>query len=434
MATRMRGVGLGALVLLAACGEREVVLPGERLDLRAVTDAPILPPEGARPISLGAPVALASWSHTGGSPEHRAPHAALSGTALAWAAPIGQGDTRRHRVTATPVVAGGRVFTLDALSGVMAHDTAGRPLWRTDLTPPGERSTDASGGGLAHGDGVLYVTTAFGELAALDAATGERRWVQRLGAAATGTPTVRGDLVYAVSRDGVGWAVEADTGRVAWQLAGLADASGVVGPAGPAVSDTLAVFPFGSGELLAARRVGGSAAWRSAVSGERTGAAYAAFTDVTGDPVFADGRLYAGNATGRVVALDVESGARLWTAREGAVGPVWPAGDSLFLVSDASELVRLDSADGRVIWRTELPGFVSSRPKRRKAIHAHHGPVVAGGRVVVASSDGLVRLFDPVNGALTGTVAVPGGATTAPVVAGGTLYVVSRDGRLLAYR
>lgn len=438
VAMSMRVTGLGALALLmglSACGlNRETVLPGERLDLRAVTDAPVLPPEGARAISLGAPVALASWTHTSATPEHRAPHAALSGTTLQWAAPIGQGDTRRHRITATPVVAGGRVYTLDALAGVMAHDVSGRPLWRADLTPAGERATDASGGGLAYGDGVLYVTTAFGELAALDAASGERRWVQRLGAAATGTPTVRGGLVYAVSRDGVGWAVETGTGKIAWQLAGLADASGVVGPAGPAVSDALAVFPFGSGELLAARRVGGSAAWRSAVTGERTGAAYRDFTDVTGDPVFADGRLYAGNATGRVVALDLGSGARLWTADEGAMGPVWPAGGSLFLVSDASEVVRLDAADGRVIWASELPGFTQSRPRRRKAVHAHHGPVVAGGRVVVASSDGLLRLFDPVDGALTSAVQIPGGASTAPVVAGGTLYVVSRDGRLLAYR
>ena len=258
--------------------------------------------------------------------------------------------------------------------------------------------------------------------------------MQRLGAAATGTPTVRGGLVYAVSRDGIGWAVDTGTGRVAWQIAGLPDAAGVVGPAGPAVSDRLAVFPFGSGEILAAFREGGAPAWRASVRGDRVGSAFAAFEDVTGDPVFADGRIYVGNSTGRLTAIDERSGERLWTAREGALGPPWPAGDSVFAVTDAAQLVRLDAADGSPIWAADLPGFVRERPRRRKTVYAHYGPVLAGGQLLVASTDGLLRAFDPVDGGLVGAVAVPGGATTAPVVAGGTLFLVTREGQLLAYR
>ena len=427
---------LAALALLAACGEREPILPGERLDLRAEPGTAAPAPEGSRPIALGPAREIAAWTHTNGTSEHRLPHLALGPVrTLLWSAEIGVGDTRRHRLTATPVVAQGRVFTLDALAGVMAHDLSGRPLWRADLTPPVDRPTDASGGGLAYDAGSLYVTTAFGQLAALDAATGRVRWIQRLGAAATGTPTVRDGLVYAVSRDGTGWAVEAGTGRIAWQIAGLPDAAGFVGPAGPAVSERLAVFPFGSGEVLAAFREGGVPAWRASVTGDRVGGALAAFDDITGDPVFADGsRVYVGNATGRVVALDARTGEREWTARDGALGPVWPAGDSLFLVSDDSRLVRLDAATGAEIWSEALPGFTERRARRRKAVFAHHGPVVAGGRVIVASSDGLLRSFDPVDGDLVGAVAVPGGASTAPVVAGGVLYLVTTEGRLLAYR
>ena len=424
-----------AALVLVGCGERELILPGERLALDAEPGLAPDGPLGPRPIALAAPRDVAAWTHVNGTPEHRVVHPALGPLrGLAWSAEIGQGDTRRHRITATPVVAGGRVFTLDALAGVAAHDLSGRPLWFADLTPPLERPTDASGGGLAYDGGTLYVTTAFGRLAALDAATGGLRWVQRLGAAATGTPTVRDGIVYAVSRDATGWAIEADTGRVAWQVAGLPDPAGFVGPAGPAVSERLAVFPFASGELRAVFRRGGAPAWRASVRGDRVGRSLAAFDDVTGDPVFADGRVYVGNATGRVAAFDPGTGDRLWTAREGAVGPVWPAGGSLFLVSDASELVRLDAATGSAIWRVELPGFTRERPSRRKAVFAHHGPVLAGGRLWVASSDGLLRAFDPRDGRLAGSVAVPGGATTAPVVAGRTLYLVSGEGRLLAYR
>ena len=113
---------------------------------------------------------------------------------------------------------------------------------------------------------------------------------------------------------------------------------------------------------------------------------------------------------------------------------VWPAGNSIFLISDRSQLVRLNAADGSVVWAQDLPGFVKDKPGRRGPIYAHYGPILAGGRIVIASNDGYLRFFNPVDGTLVHTVEVPGGATTAPVVAGQTLYVVSTKGDLHAFR
>ena len=132
--------------------------------------------------------------------------------------------------------------------------------------------------------------------------------------------------------------------------------------------------------------------------------------------------------------MNSEDGERQWTAPFGAVEPVWPVGDSVFALTDASQLVRLDARSGEVIWARELPDYVKEKPKRRASIYAHYGPVLSGGRLVVASNDGYLRFFAPEDGSLVATVAVPGGATTAPVVAGSTLYVVSTNGQLLAFR
>jgi outer membrane protein assembly factor BamB len=134
------------------------------------------------------------------------------------------------------------------------------------------------------------------------------------------------------------------------------------------------------------------------------------------------------------VALEIANGDRIWTATEGAVGPVWPAGGSVFMVNDLGELLRLDADDGTAIWRVQLPALVEGRERRQKTRFAHYGPVLAGGRLVVASSDGLIRQFDPTSGALVGTIEIRGGAASNPVVANGTLYVVSKRGELLAFR
>lgn len=430
---------LGAIALLAACGNRELILEGERLDLRAPLDPEETVVEEVAEIStditLPAQVNHTEWTHRNGTASHRIQHPALSRTlASVWSTNIGSGDSRKHRITADPVVSAGRVFALDSQATVSATSTAGEQLWSRDLTPPTDRSSDASGGGLAVDGDTVYVTTGFGELSALDVATGAEKWVQELDGATTGAPTVSDGLVYVISRDSQGWAINADTGRIEWSVTGTPSPSNMVGGAGPVVGDKLAVFAFGSGELVGAFRRGGVQVWTSSVSGARQGRAYTTVSDITGDPVIDGDVIYAANQSGRIVALNAGSGERIWTAKEGAYSPVWPTDNSVFLVSDEGKLVRLEAATGAEVWSVDLPYFQRERPRRLKAVFAHYGPVLAGGRLIVASSDGLIRSFDPVSGALISTVDIPGGATTNPVVVNGTLYVVSGRGTLHAFR
>ena len=445
---RALALSAGLAAGLAGCAD-EPILPGTRFDVRAPLEATLPGEDGAvdlaaavdvqenraAPISLPAPVAHPDWTHRYGTPRHRIRHPALGAAPRrVWSAPIGAGDGRRAAITADPVVAGGRVFTLDGQARAMAHATDGAALWSRELVPPADAPGDATGGGLALGAGRLFVTTGFGALHALDPATGELLWTQDFDAPVDGAPTVAGDLVYVAARDDRAFAVRVDTGRLAWQLPGAPSPSSTIGGAGPAVTDRLAIFPFGSAELVATLRQGGVRVWSATIAGRRLGRAYAGFSDITGDPVVDGEVVYAGSPAGRIAALDLRSGERLWTATEGAMSPVWPVGGAVFAVSDRGQLVRLDAGDGSLVWAIDLPHFVADRYRRRQAIVAHHGPVLAGGRLIVASSDGAVRSFDPRDGALVSTLSVPGGATTNPVVADGTLYLVSRDGRLHAFR
>ena len=437
--------GLCAAVLFGgACAEKETYLPGIRENVRSVLtdpdlaaplDGEVVPENAAQSISLRAARTNADWTHSTGTAKYRVAHPAVRGTpALAWSADIGDGDSRRLRITADPVVSGGRVFTLDAGAQVVATSTSGETLWSRDLTPTSDKQGQGTGGGLAVQGGTVYVSVGFGVMAALDATTGAIRWTQDLDASGSGTPTVFGDLVYLTAGDNTGWALRKSDGRVEWQTDGTRSASNVLGAPAPAMTNDLAIFAFGSGEVLATFRQGGLVRWRASVVGKRPGRALSSINDVTSAPVISGDKVFVGNQSGRLMALSVGSGQTLWTAREGAIGPVWPAGGSVFVLSDLNELVRIDAADGRRIWGVPMPNFTKKKPRKQSAVFAHHGPVVAGGRVWITSTDGMIRSFDPKNGALIGTIEIPGGATTAPVVAGNTLYVVSTKGQLHAFR
>ncbi|WP_299029485.1 PQQ-like beta-propeller repeat protein [uncultured Sulfitobacter sp.] len=441
---RMMLLGLlGAATFLTACAEPDIILPGQREDVRSVlqdpfeagTDQAAFAGNQSRAISLPAARANTNWTHTTGSPATRVSHPALGGTlTLAWSADIGEGDSRKHRITADPVVSGSRIFTLDAQSLVTATSTSGATLWQVNVRPARDQAGDATGGGLVVAGDTVYVSLGFGVLAALDASTGATRWTQQLDASGSGTPTVSGGLVYVTAGDNTGWAVNRKDGTVEWQVGSSGDTNNVLGAPAPALTDDLAIFAFGSGEVQAVFRQGGLNRWDASVLGKRAGRALSNVSDVTAPPVVSGNRVYVGNQSGRIAALDLASGARIWSAREGAIGPVWPVGGSVFAVSDLNELMRLDASDGSKIWGVALPNFTERKPKRQSRVVPHHGPIVAGGRVIVASGDGALRSYSPTNGALIASVEIPGGATSAPVVAGRTLYVVSAKGQLLAYR
>ena len=423
-------------LVLAGCN-REFILEGERVPLRATLDGTTAEPENRAPaLSLPATRVNSDWTHRLGAASTRPEHPAL-GTPLRqiWSVPIGQGDGRRHRITAEPVTAGDVIYTLDSRARVSATSRQGAPVWTRDLTPDFTRNADsASGGGLAIADGRLYVTSAFGMVWALDAASGATIWSKRFDAPISAAPTAAGQHLYVVASDSTAWALDAATGQTDWQISGAPSPSSMVGGAAPAVAGATVIFPTPSGELVAARRDTGQTLWRRAVAGTRVGVAYASVTDVTGDPVVQGDRIFVGNQSGRIMALSLSDGRQIWDADEAAYGPVWPAGGSVFLMSDRNRLIRLDAANGAFIWAADLPLFTETRERRRAGIYPHFGPVLAGGRLIVGSGDGVLRSFDPTSGAPLEQVTLQSGAASAPIVAGGTLYVVNRDGQLTAWR
>ncbi|MCM2561228.1 PQQ-like beta-propeller repeat protein [Lutimaribacter sp. EGI FJ00015] len=428
-------IALAGAALLSACAEPEQILPGPREDLRPDTRDQQQFESRAEPVSLPAQRNNADWPQRHGTPAFRTDHPALSASPqLVWSAGIGAGDKRRARITATPIVAGGRVFTLDSGAQVVATSTQGERLWAQDLRPERERDGQATGGGIAYDDGRVYVSSGYGLMTVLEAETGAVVWQQKLEATGSGTPTVAGDLVYLVSGDDTAWAIEKDNGRIRWQLSAAPDVDNVLGGPAPALTDQFVIFSFGAGDLQAAFRNGGLRMWNTAISGQRRFRASTKVTDITGDPVIVGDTAYVGTHSGRTVALRVDNGERIWTADDGAMGPVWPTGNAIFLVNDRNELVRLSTEDGSRVWVKELPRFTKSRTRRQVEVYAHYGPVLAGGRLVVASSDGFLRFFDPASGDMVQQVELPGGASTAPVVAGGTLYVVGTGGQLHAFR
>ena len=433
-------VGLAWLLALAGCGtflgesETDRPLPGKRISILAVERG--LSPDRAiadLEVTLPPPYVNDAWPQAGGTSAHAMYHLQLGDQPKRkWNSDVGEGSGDDRHILAQPLVVDGTVYTMDARSLITAFDSeTGRRLWRTDIELE-EEDGGYFGGGLAYEDGRLFVTTGFAIIFALDATSGEVIWQQRVTGPMRAAPAVSGGRVVATTLDTRTFALAADNGRRLWEHTGVQEIAGLLGGASPAVAGSVVVVPYSSGELHALLVDNGRELWSDVLTPVNRFDPVSNLAQIRGMPVIDRGLVLAISHAGRMVAIDLRRGVRAWELEAGGVQMPWSAGDFIYFLTTESEVVCVVRQSGRVRWVQALPRFED--PEELEDPIGWFGPVLAGDRLIVASSTGDAISISPYTGELLGRMALPGTPTVAPVVADNTLYFLTEDASLVAIR
>ena len=408
---------------------------GNRVSVMTTENAiAVDPATAALPLVLPAPVANTEWGQPGGNASKSMGHVAL-GRALgtAFSVSIGAGSTLTARLGAPPVVSGGRVYTIDTNATVRAFDAAsGAKVWETQFGTEKGNSASLFGGGVSADGGRVYATNGLGFAAALDARNGGLVWQVRPGGPLRGAPTISGDTVYVVSQDNQIYSLDAADGKTKWSNAAALEIAGVFGTGSPAVAQGTVVAGFSSGELNAYRYENGRVVWQDALARTSIRTSVASLSDIDANAVIDSGQVFAIGQGGRMVALELNSGQRLWEVNIAGISTPWVAGDWVFVVTDDAKLIAVARATGKVRWINQLPRF--EREKAKRGFISYKGPVLAGGRLILVGSNGTLINFDPATGNFQSQTTLRVPITQAPVVANSTLYILDDEGRLHAFR
>lgn len=431
-----------ATAALTACsdgwfgdGEPKAPLPGERISVLDF-ERELRPEEGAKIAPFSAPEASANpaWTQAGGSPTHNNGHMALSSGELKrlWSTSIGSGTRSRLPLTTQPVIAGQSIFTLDTDSKLSSFSTEdGKRRWVQDVRPDGERDP-VIGGGIAVDGGVLYVTSGYNELLAMDAQTGAVKWRVPLPTASRAAPSISHGRVYVTTLNNTLFAVNAADGTVEWEFAGLGQNTGLIGAASPAIVDDLVLPAFSSGELYALRSANGSVTWSDNLANSLRLGGLSGLSDIRALPVVDDNIVYAISFGGKMAAIDLLTGARVWQRDISSAKTPAVVGNRIFLISNQEQVVALNKADGSVVWVSQLARFKNA--EKRTGPIFWTGPIMAGNRLIVFSTDGRVAEINPEQGTLARQWSSGRDVKIAPIVVNGTLYILGEDGNLSAYR
>lgn len=408
-------------------GERVSVLP----TARTIEADPKLAGEAVR---LPKPVINPDWPQPGGYADNVMHHlSAAGGLEELWRSSVGSGSSRDSRLTASPVVSGGKIYVLDSEVNVSAYDAKnGDRLWRVDLTPDDEDADEGFGGGVAVDNGRVFVSTGFGFVAALDANNGKQIWRRAATVPFRAAPVVNGGRVFVSTQENQLLALAEDDGRVLWDHRGIAESAGILGSNSVAVSGDLVVVPYTSGELYALNVRNGRPAWNDTLARTSGLTPLSSLADISGRPVIDRGLVFANSHAGRLVAIDIRTGERIWTIDVGGTQRPWVVGDYLYVITDDAQVLCVRRADGRIRWIRQLDAFRNAEA-RRGAI-AWSGPVLVSDRLIALSSEGYAVSISPYTGEILGQIDIPDKAFIAPIVANNTVYILTDDARLTALR
>jgi outer membrane protein assembly factor BamB len=288
------------------------------------------------------------------------------------------------------------------------------------------------GGGVAYDNGRIYATNGAGDASAIDAKTGALLWTVRPGAPLRGAPTVANDNVYVVTQDNQLFALNPADGKLRWSGSGAVEIAGLLGASSPAAAQGTVVAGFSSGELNADRYENGQNLWQDALARTSISTSVTSLSDIDADPVIDSGRVYAVGQGGRMVAIELITGQRVWEINVAGIATPWVAGDWIFVVTDQAQLLALSRTNGHIRWMTQLTRYRDSKDKKGRIDWV--GPILAGGRLILANSAGQIVNVSPVDGSVQSTQETKMPVSLSPIVANNTLYVLHDGGQLTAWR
>ena len=202
-------------------------------------------------------------------------------------------------------------------------------------------------------DGIVFLGG--DEIAAVDASSGATLWRDRIVSSYT-RPVIHGDTLHTIAYDGTLVEYATDDGTERWTASTPAERQRIQ----PAYRDGTLYLAHERG-VTALDADDGTPRW---TSGQPTGeyGRYVTPPAVTPDAVYAAGSGLLGDENDGLVALDTETGERLWDAplqsmSEGDDGPA--VADGVVLQPDHYSLRAFDAATGEELWRLERESQVT---------------------------------------------------------------------------
>lgn len=334
-----------------------------------------------------------------------------------WTADSGA-SAAKLAVTLSPALEGDVVYTSDPKGRVRAFAAdSGRRLWQA-------RVKQLVTGATAAGDGLVVVATQKGEVIALDGKDGRRLWASGISSQALAPAAIGGGVVVVQSVDGRLTGLSTADGKRLWRYERTEPPLSLHGTARPVIVADAVLTGFASGKVVAIQLQSGKLLWELPVAQPQGRNEIERLVDVDVSPVVVRNVLYAASYQGKIIALDAQTGRLLWSRDVSTYSGMDADASNIYLTDERGNVLAFDQRTGASVWKQE-----QLRARRLSA------PRYVDGLVAVGDLEGYVHWLASDDGRFVARHRVGSKAVRSPALAGhDMLYVSNQAGDLAALR
>lgn len=332
-----------------------------------------------------------------------------------WSVDVGKGEKKKF-IELAPVIHEGTLYAVDIKGQVSAYaaDT-GRQRWRVELNEPVAAA-------VGFGEGLVLVGTKNARVFALDPGDGKERWKSTVATEILSRPVADAGVVVVQTIDGRITGLSAQDGTRLWTQQRTQPSLSLRGTATPLISNGIVYTGFASGKMLAVHLESGRPLWERTVARPRGRNEIERLVDVDAPPLVVGDTLFVVSYQGYVVALERATGKVLWSREESSYSGMAVGGASLYLTDADGNVIALDQRSGASLWKQDK-------------LHARllNAPAVVGDYLAVGDLQGYVHWLASESGAFVARARVGSGPIRGMAIASGNkLFLQDQEGTLAA--
>jgi outer membrane protein assembly factor BamB len=328
----------------------------------------------------------------------------------------GQGDIFNRL---TPAISDDVIYVAATDGTVESRNLSnGKLIWEVEL------EDQVLFGAVGISDTSVLLGSASGDVISLDKNTGEQQWSVNVGGEVLAAPQADASRVFVQTLDGQLVGLNSEDGARLWSYRNTVPVLTIRGTSTPMVFRSSVLAGFANGNVISFDAESGAVQWSARVAIPKGNSEIERIVDVDGRLLLVDGLLYAVSYQGQIVAIDPNSGTRVW-ANDASSHVGMSEGFGNIYVSGQDGSVTAYEKNGRdVRWAQTILA-------RRKL----SGSVTMGSYVVVGDYDGYMHALSQVDGHMVARTRLDSAGIRADLlIADGMLIAYGNSGKLAAYK
>ena len=237
---------------------------------------------------------------------------------------------------------------------------------------------------------IVYATTGYGYLIALDSKTGKQLWKYNFNTPLRSAPIIYKNNIIIVGINEKIYNIDSINHQIIWGYGANKSESVVARNISPIIKNNIVIAPFSSGELVALNIDSGKIIWKKQIGfGRTTLTIKNNLNSIVASPLIKNNTMFVANSFDVFMALNINTGNIIWQKKLGVIKTPSLLNDWIFILDENNKLLVLQASTGKIKWTRNLINFT-----KEDDVINYSSPFFINSQLSIVSNQGFLYQFD----------------------------------------